>query len=224
MLMSTITKNHKNRSNNSSNLNSNRLDDLDWIAKKLDQIGRRLLPNHVIRDGILKGSEPEIRQEALIMAVGGYLQNNPSYAYARNKHDDVAVERAMERCMAIALRICKTRMASRLGRADSRMTLLHQQMHESSSNSYPHPSQLHPTDWPTDLKACVIMRSVSKAVGEGRLSLANASMITMICVDGMQVRDVAQVFKISCSAAYQQIRRARRVIPEIIDQVEVSLL
>lgn len=213
------TKHNKKRTS-STNPNHGQTDELETIAKKMDEICRRRLPDGVIRSGILKGFEAEIRQEALIMSVGGFLQQNADYLDARKKHDVDAIQDSMEKCAAITLRVCKTRMASRLSRSHGSDVLLT----ESNGGACHHPSQLPPAEWPSDLKAGVIMQAVGKAVHAGDLSVANASIMSMVCEHGMPVVEVALVWKITRSAVYQQIHRVRRVIPEIIDQIDTYLM
>lgn len=214
-----ITKKYNTTKNNSTKSNHNERDELEAIAKKMDEICKRRLRDGVIRSGVLKGMEPEIRQEALIMSVGGFLQRNPDYVDARQKHDDAATRSSMEKCMAISLSIVKTRIASRLTHEQERT----KQLTEVNGGTGQHPSQTQPCDWSPDMKSIVIMRSVAKVVHQGKLSVSNASIVSMICEHGMAVEEVAKAARITRSAVYQQINRVRRVIPDIIEQIEICL-
>lgn len=209
------TKNKKKRTS-FPKLNQIQTKELESIARKVDAICKRRLPDGVIRSGILKGMEPEIRQESLIMAVGGFLQKNADYLNAKLIHDEEAISDSMEKCAAITLRICKVRIASRLGRT----LTSHLPLTEANGGICHHPSQIKSTDWSSDKKAGAIMQAVCNAVRAGKLSVANASIVSMVCEQGMRVEEVAVVWKISRSAAYQQIRRVRKVIPEIIDEMD----
>lgn len=164
--------------------------------------------------------EPEIRQEALIMSVGGFLQRNADYVDARQKHDDAATRSSMEKCMAISLSIVKTRIASRLTHEQERT----KQLNDANGGTCDHPTNRHPCEWPVDVKADVIARSVATAVSQGKLSVANASIVSMVCEGGMSVEEVAEATHITRSAVYQQISRVRRVIPEIINHTEMFLI
>jgi hypothetical protein len=62
----------KTKNTNSAELTNNQANELEVIAKRMDEISRRRLSDGVIRSGVLKGMEPEIRQEALIMSVGDF--------------------------------------------------------------------------------------------------------------------------------------------------------
>lgn len=217
--MSTI-KYNKKPSKIRTKSEASRLEDIEQVATELDRIARKRLPDGVIKQGVLSGYEAEIRQEALIMAVDGFLQGNTGYQASSAERDEVAISTAMERCMAITLQITKRRMASRLSRSQSKES----QLTETNGGTRQHPSQCRPCDWPPDVKANVIMRSVVMAVNQGKLSVSNATIVSMVCERGMGVEDVAETWKVSRSAVYQQIQRVRRVIPDIIDQVDICLM
>lgn len=214
-----MSKKQKTKKTRSTKLTNHQAQQLETIAKTMDEICRKRLPDGVIECGILKGREPEIRQEALIMSVGGFLQQNAGYIDALQKNDEETVRASMEKCMAIALSIAKRRMASRLTRELARTT----QLTEENGGTCQHPAQGQPSDWPIDLKATVIMRSVFKAVHQGKLSVPNALIMHMICERGMGVHDVAIVAGITKSAIYQQIWRVKRVLPEVMKEVEIHL-
>jgi hypothetical protein len=210
----------KTKKTNSAKLRNDQVDELEVIAKRMDEISRRRLPDGVIRCGVLKGMEPEVRQEALIISVGGYLQKNTDYIDARQKNDDAAIQSSMEKCMAITLCNVKKRIASQLTHERART----KELTEENGGTGQHPSQTKPCDWLPDVKTVMIMRSVAKAVNQGKLSVPNALIMHMICERGMGVHDVAIVAGITKSAVYQQVWRIKRVLPEVMEQVEIPLL
>lgn len=214
--MSTKKTNKKTKS---KKLTQSQFEELETITKKMDEMIRRRLPDGVIGASVLKGMESEIRQEALIMSVGGFLQENEGYKAARKRKDPVAIEHAMERCAALTLQFCKIRIASRITKLRSRETC----MADWKVGSCQHPSQLEPSEWPSEVKTRMIMDAVGKAVRSGKLSKANAAITSMICIHGMKVHEVALAWNVSDSAAYQQIQRIRQVIPEIIEQIDSNL-
>ena len=217
--MSTKKKTKKTKKTRSTKQTVYQAQQLETIAKTMDEIARKRLPDGVIECGVLKGREAEIRQEALIMSVGGFLQENAGYIDALKIHDDDAIQTSMEKCLAIALSIAKRRIASRLTHELARTT----QLTEENGGTYQHPAQREPSDLPIDVKAVVVMRSVFKAVHQGKLSIPNALIMHMICERGMGVHDVAIVAGITKSAIYQQIWRIKRVLPEVMEEVEIHL-
>jgi DNA-directed RNA polymerase specialized sigma24 family protein len=215
-----MSKKQKTKKTKSAKPTNHQANDLEMIAKKMDEISRRRLPDGVIRHGILQGMESEIRQHALIMSVGGFLQENADYLDARRKHDEAAIRSSMERCMAVALSIAKRRLASRHAYELARTTKLT----EGNGGVQQHPSDTRPCDWTPDTKAVMVMRSVARAVHQGKLSISNASIVSMICVRGLAAEEVAVAVGITRSAVYQRIWRVKRVLPEVMSQVEVPLL
>lgn len=217
--MSTKYNKYK-KTKNQRKENLNGLDDLEKLAFELDTIARDRLPDGRIPDGILSGYEAEIRQEALMMALGGFLRDNVGYQMAVISNDDAAIKMSMERCVAIALRFAKRRIASHLSLESRRMI----EITDANGGTCHHPSQTAASDWPHDVKNIMIMRAVHTAVQHGKLSVLNACIVSMICDDGMTVQEVAKATRITRSAVYQQINRVRRVIPEIMDEMEIPLL
>lgn len=154
------------------------------------------------------------------MTADGFLQRNVGYQLAVATKDQDAICSAMERCMAISLSIVKRRMASILNRELAKTKPLT----EENDGTCQHPALRHPHAWPPDIKAHLIMQSVITAVHHGKLSVANATIVSMISEHGMTAEEVAAASGITRSAVYQQIDRVRRVISEIIDRSELPLI
>jgi len=215
--MSTYNRINRNQQKSPNKGKPNRQEDLEQLAAEMDTIYRRRLPDNVIRCEILGGKESEIRQEALIMAVGGFLHRNPGYIQARKMNNREAIQVAMERCAAITLRYSKARIAFESSQRASH----HTQVNENNGGSCQHPSQLKTSEWPLQVKASVVMTSVARAVREGSLSQANADIVAMVYDKGLPVIQVARLRGTSSTAVYQQLRRVRKVIPEVMEWVEV---
>ena len=216
--MRTNTKNNSNKQRKSTKGKLNRLDDLDQIATELDMICRRRLRDGSIQEGILAGMELAIRQQTLLKAIGGFLHNNRDYIEARKSGNEDAVHAAMTKCVAIAMRYCKAQIKAELTHPESH----HMELTESNGGSCMHPSQLIPTAWPTDVKARIVMISVRLAVSEGSLSAANAGIVDMVCVQGIRRSEVARLLGIKPPAISQQLRRVKKVLPEVMARVEMS--
>ena len=69
--------------------------------------------------------------------------------------------------------------------------------------------------------AKMVMTAVSRAVREGKLSHANAGIVDMVCVQGLRVREIARILGVSPPAISQHLRQVKKVIPDVIAQVEV---
>ncbi len=216
--MRTNNKKNSNKQKKSSKGKLNRLDDLDQIAAELDTICRRRLRDGSIQKGILAGMEPAIRQQTLLKAIGGFLHQNRDYIEARKSGDEAAIRAAMEKCTAIAMKYCKAEIKAELTHHESH----HTELTEFNGGSCMHPSLLKPTAWPTAVKARIVMISVSRAVSEGSLSAANAGIVDMVCVQGLRANEVARLLGVEPPAVSQQLRRVKKVLPEVMERVEVS--
>ena len=215
--MRTNNKNNNNKQKKSTKGKLNRLDDLDQIAAEFDMICRRRLRDGSIQKGILAGMEPAIRQQALLKAIGGFLHKNRDDIESRKSGDEAAIRAAMEKCAAIAMKYCKAQIKAELTHHESH----NMELTESNGGSCMHPSLLKPTAWPTDVRARIVRISVSRAVSEGSLSAANAGIVDMVCVQGIRHSDVARLLGIKPPAVSQQLRRVKKVLPELMARVEV---
>ena len=192
-------------------------DDLELIAIELDKICRMRLPDGVIRNGRLVGMESEIRQQALIKMVGGFIQNNTDYINALESGDKSQMHKAMTKCVAIAIRYSKEHIYKEIGRHTSKLI----SVDETNGGTCQHASQIAQRDLPADIIGSMVMTSVHHAVREGRLSAANAIIVEMVCIQGLRVCEVASRLRVKPPAISQHLRKARTVIPEIMANVEV---
>jgi len=161
------------------------MDDLEQVAIKLDAIARRRLPDGVIQQGLLRGCEAEIRQEALIMTAGGFLQRNT----ATNWQSPLRIRIPSARRWNAAWR-SRCRSSNENGKQLESRTAKAKPITEENGGTCEHPAQHQPDAWPPDVKAVVIMRSVMTAVNQGQLSVSNATIVYMICERGMTVEQV----------------------------------
>lgn len=88
--MQKYTKTNKN-SSKPNHGNRSRFKALSGPADEIDALCRKKLPEGVIRSGNLVGREPEIRQDALIMALSGFLEGHPGYRSAKESGNQVRV-------------------------------------------------------------------------------------------------------------------------------------
>jgi len=190
----------------------------EHLAAEIDMICRRILPDNTIQFGALAGSEPEIRQNALIMALGGFLAGNPEYARARKSNDSNAIRPAVERTVAIALRLCKLRLSQDLAQHSSR----HTQLSEHNGGECRHPSYLEPAEWPREVQHAVIRQGLARAVTHGKISSSNAWVAAQRIVEGLTVLEISTILDVTPGAVYQQLDRVRTVLPEVLYGVEVS--
>ncbi len=185
-------------------------------ADEIDAICRRRLPDCVIMNGVLAGRESEIRQDAMLMLMSGFLIGNPRLAAAKKAKRPEAIAFEIERSTAIALSKCKKRLASKLAEAGSAYV----QISERNGGECKHPSDREAHEWMADTKVRMVMNGVGIAVKEKQMSPDNAKLVTMIVKDGRTVVEVAAHFKVSTNAIYQRIRRVGRMMPELLSRLD----
>ena len=164
-MKSKYTRN-TNKKNRNKQRRKGKLGELDHLAAAIDKSCREMLPDGRIRGGNLVGRESEVRQNALIMAMGGFLSGNPEYSRARMSNDSVAICGGGERTVAIALQISKMR----LGRELVKQSIRHTQLTEHNIGECRHPSEIQPVEWPWEVQQAVMMKGLARAVSHGKLS------------------------------------------------------
>lgn len=216
--MSTNKKYNRNQKKSPTPGKLNTLNNLEQLATEMDLICRRRLPDGRIPNGSLAGKEPEIRQQALIQTLGGFIQQNKGYIDAVNANDVAAIKGAMEKCVAIKMHHVKMQIASETTRAASRFV----QLDDRNGGVCQHPTNLESSDWPPDVKAGVVSDSVQRAVRKGQLSVGNATIVDLLCTEDLSVAQAAQRLGISPEAIYQQLRRVTGVLPGMFEYAEVK--
>jgi len=209
-------KQHKNKKRSKSNQHG--LGNLDQLATEIDGICRRNLPDGKIRGGILAGHESEIRQNALIMVLGGFLAGNPECDRARKSHDPDAILMVLERTVAVALRLSKVRLAREL----AKQAIRHTQITEMNGGVCRHPSELQAGEWPHQIQHGVLMNGIARAVSLRQLSAKNARVVSMRIEEGLSVQRISEILEIMPSAIYQHLDRAYAVLPKVLERLEPS--
>jgi hypothetical protein len=207
---------HKESNETRTTRSDERLRQLAGPADELDAICREKLPDGVIRSGCLVGHEAEIRQDALIMSLSGFLEGRPVYQEAKSIHDQYTMYVEMIKCASYSLRTCKMRMKRRLSISNARFVPLNDQDGEAQQIT----SSLDTCDWPISARVSVVLRAADDAVRQGKISVMNAGILIMAVSDGLDAKEISDKLGISTNAVYQQLQRVKRTLPELISQLE----
>ena len=194
------------------------LGDLNQLAKEIDIICRRKLRDGVMV-GVLAGRESEIRQDAMIMLLCGFLLGNVRFMDAARRKDRDATAYHLAAAVSIALAYCKLRTARNLAGESAG----HVQLSEFNGGSYRHHSDVATWELPDSIKRSMAMNGLKLAVKSGQLSTANLCIVSMVVEDEMSVAEISRKLKINPSAIYQQIARVIRVLPEWIEDMEIPM-
>lgn len=187
---------------------------LDDLATELECLARKSLRDGVL-NGPLAGQEDEIRNDAVLLALKWFI-NSSHPAVPTNIEKHVPTWHA-PRALAHALKIVKMRLARSLTKG----TLETVPINETNGGSTPHPSDLTPKEWPAAIAQEVLCRGISRAAKSGLISQANACIARLVYLDDIPISQVAIRRGVHRSAISQQIWKVKRVLPNILETVEV---
>ncbi len=176
---------------------------IEALASDLDQLAKAKLPDGCLH-GILKGQEPEIRQDGVLLALRWYGK-------CTSKDDWVPAA-----SIAHALRYTKLRYARRLSKRSD-----HLQMNEEltsanlifeSLDTLPLSGRPHATH--------MAIEAIHQATQRGRISTSNAAIVLMILEDGQTVSALAKRLRLTKGAVYHHLNQVRAILPSIVDNIE----
>lgn len=180
------------------------------MANELSSLASAKLPSGVIQ-GNLSGSEEDIRQDAVLLALCWYSRHKKDEVNGNTKEPWNAPQK-----LAIALNFVKLRYGTRLKKSpktvsenDLPESILHQQIDASRF------------DWTTDRMRTAVAKGLNIARSSGNISDLNATVARMVLIRGLKVTEAAESLGITRGAVYQHLDRVKRALRPIIDQIEV---
>jgi len=179
---------------------------LEIMAQRLTDYSQMKLPDGCL-DGRLKGSEEDIRQEGIILALDWLNKHLRSGKPVSTWN--------YRRSLAIALRFARRRFLHRIKLSADTVSI-----DESNAASCDHPTQQDLTDWPSERMRKMASCAISMAYKDGKISKSNAAVAHLVYVRGIAVEDVASRLGVTRSAIYQQLGRIKRTIKPAIEQTE----
>lgn len=196
----------KNYCSNSNSTSSSTTTEHDFVAMAgdLDLLAKAKLPDACL-DGILRGHEAEIRQDALILSLRWF-------ANKENETDWIPA-----RSMAYALRFIKMRYARRLTNEPELIPLDGDQPLSCQMGQYP---DNHDTMSTRPHASEMVLQAITQAAQSGQISPANVSIVLMVLRDGQSVAQIAEKLSLTRGAIYQHINRVRAALPPILDMIE----
>ena len=203
--------------NKSTNISRERhLGKLDRLAEEIDTLVRGALKDGVL-GGILCGHEDEIRQDAILLVLDWLMRESAECHVTGNKRAKGPWN--LSRLVAKALRFCKLRARRHL----TTETIRYESLNEFNGGSSVHHTDLEPWEWSTAIRRQMALSALRNAVRSGRLSASNACVARQILSGRMSVEDVATRLKVTGNAIYQRLNRIRRILPDVIAEIEVPL-
>lgn len=188
---------HTDSSKNSTGL------DFESLASQLDQLARGKLPDGRL-DGVLRGQESEIRQDAILLALRWFGR-------CSSKEDWVPAA-----SIAHALRFIKLRYARRLSHRPDHILLDEATLPASlvldDAEATPMSGRPHATQ--------MAIQAIHQATQHGRISSTNAVIVLMVLQDGQPVSAIAKKLSLTSGAIHYHINQVRAALPEIIANIE----
>ena len=204
--------------NKSTNISRERhLGKLDRLAEEIDSLVRGALKDGML-GGILCGHEGEIRQDAILLVLDWLMRGDRESAecHVTGKKNSKGPWN-LSRLVAKALRFCKLRARRHL----TAESIRNESLNELNGGFSIHPTDLAPWEWSASIRREMAMRGLHIAVRSGKLSHSNACVARLILDGRMSVEDVASRLKVTGNAIYQRLNRIRRILPDVIAEIEV---
>ena len=188
--------------------------ELNQLAEHLDSLARTRLRDGVL-DGLLRGHEEEVRQDAVLMVLEWYLKDQLN----RTAGGETTAAWVSGRSLPSALRITKLRMKRKLAQQQGRQT----ELDDSNVGTCLHHYYKTVDEWPRESAKEMIRQAICAAVSAGRISHKNACVALLVYQDEMPVTEVAGRLGRHRSAIKQQLDRVRREIGPILENIELPL-
>lgn len=177
--------------------------DFESLASQLDQLAKGKLPDGCL-DGVLRAQEPEIRQDAILLALRWFGK-------CADKEEWIPAA-----SIAHALRFMKRRYARRLSKRPE-----HVQMDEeivpaslvlANPDTHPLSGRPHAT--------YMAVQAIHRATQRGSISTSNAAIVLMVLQDGQPVSAIARKLKLTSGAIHYHINQVRAALPAIVADME----
>ena len=188
---------HPGTSNNAKEV------DFETLAAQLDLLARGKLPDGRL-DWVLRGQEPEIRQDAILLALRWFGK-------CSNKD-----ERGPAYFIAHALRFIKLRYARRLSKHPEHVQLNEEIMPVSLILDNPDTNPMSGKPHATHM----VIQAIHQATQRGRISTTNAAVALLVLQDGQPVSSIAKKLGLTRGAIHYHINQVRAALPAIIANIE----
>jgi hypothetical protein len=187
--------------------------DIERTAKDLDTLARQRLPDGVLPPA-LRGSEAEIRQDAILLALKWYSRCLHDEAY-RIKYPWIPA-----RALAKALRAQKR---DRFKELDKKIKTSNYLPSADEPTSL-HPAMIRPSDWSSSTMVRVMEEAIVTALRRDQISAVNAFIAMEVFVSGASINEIAKRLGMHRSNIYQHLHRTKKITEKNIHWIEVPLM
>lgn len=182
---------------------------LELVAADLDHHAKSKLPDGCL-NGILTGYEPDIRQQAVLMALRWWIDHQSG-----GSPDDWNSRRSVSHALHFTKlqyveKIEGRREFTYLDEWDVRMTV--------------HPYRLHEHEYPEQSLLRMFETILNKCASNGTISTSNALVARMVYIESRTLVEVAKVLGVHRSAVSQQLRRVRIAVRDAATTTDPTFL
>lgn len=177
--------------------------DFESLASQLDQLAKGKLPDGCL-DGVLRGQEPEIRQDAILLALRWFGK-----CTSKEEWNPAA-------SIAYALRYIKLRYARRLAKRPEHVTMDEEFTHINLVLANPDTHPLSSRPYATHMA----VQAIHQATQRGCISPSNAAIVLMVLQDGQPLSSIAKRLKLTSGAIHYHVNQVRAALPSIVTNIE----
>lgn len=193
-------------------------DKLDKFATELDGVLRQRIPSGTFR-GFLRGREDEIRQDAAILLIEGYLLGNRRLMRATRAGNVSEVANQLSRSVSAAISVSIRRLRRQAARHVARF----QPLQEHNGGTCCHPSSLGYWSLPLPVQRSLALQALHLAVTGSLITRQQASVAENI-VAGKSPTAIAREYGVSRSAIAQRLQPVRRYLSDVVANLEFPLV
>jgi hypothetical protein len=183
--------------------------DLESAAADLDHFAKFKLPDGCL-NGILTGYEPDIRQQAVLMALRWWVDHHTG---------DSPHDWNPRRSVSHALHFTKLQYVEKI--EHRRESTYHD---EWDARITEHPYRLHEHDYPEQSLLRMFEAILNKCASNGTISTSNALVARMVYIESRTLVEVAKALGVHRSAVSQQLRRVRIAVRDAATTTDPTFL
>ena len=213
-LPGTVQNKHiHNQKKGSLHTKSGNTNELDQIANQLDELARRKLRDGCL-GGLLRGYEPDIRQESILLALDWYVRGHLQESRSKGK----GTEWHAPKNLGMAMKYTRLRFIENLGKQPTG----NRPASEAELGVIKHPTDELEHEWPEHRAREVVREGIVKALTSRQISHSNAVVAQMVICQGDAAAVIAKHLGVHRSAIYQHIGKVRKAIAPLLKTIEVS--
>lgn len=187
--------------------------ELNQIANQLDELARRKLRDGCL-GGLLRGYEPDIRQESILLALDWFVRGHGQESRGKGE----GTEWHAPKNLSMAMKFTRLRFIESLGKQPTG----NRPASEAELGLIKHPTDEIEHEWPEHRARALVQQGIVQALSRGQISHSNAVVARLVLCKGEPAAAIAKRLGVHRSAIYQHLSKVRKTIAPILPTIEVS--